>query len=146
MNITYAAPCLRPAWIRASRPRGTKALGLRYERAFAKARPEAVHGQWFHYLIDSAPHWCQTDFLFMGKKKIVVAELKLTDYDGARKQLDDLYVLVLRRAYPEHQIIPLIVLRNVGNVPDGVEICDSLKAAVQAPRAVLHWLGREPVG
>ena len=100
MLVTYAAPCLQPAWVRRSRPTGAKAAGLRFERALARALPRAVHSQWFHYLGQDGPAWCQTDLLLIGAKTVVVIEAKLGDYAGAQMQLGVLYLPVLAAAYP----------------------------------------------
>lgn len=147
-NVTYSAPCLRPSFIPASRPRGAKALGLRYERAFAKAVPSATHGQWFQYTDDSGPGWCQPDFLLESRKRVVIIEVKLTDYLGALAQIENLYRPVLRAAYPEKKVLGLVVLRHLSATPKGVKVWSSLREALSASEdapsgaaPLLHWLG-----
>lgn len=149
-KITYAAPCARPDFIPKGRPRGTKAQGLAYERALARALPKASHGQWFHYVDQLGPGWCQTDLLLESKNKIVIIEAKLTNYDEALVKLMDLYIPVVRVAYPEKDVHAVIALRHVTNVPRDREIFDRLDAAlVESADAVtppvFHWLGKGPV-
>lgn len=150
--IMYAAPCLRPKFIPTpKRLRGTKRLGIAYEKALAKALPSATHGQWFEYRSESGPSWCQTDLLLESARRVVVVEAKLTDLSGARQQLDELYLPVLRVAYPTKSIHAIIALRHVTNVPEDVEIWDKFSEALWAareigPAPVFHWLGKGPIG
>ena len=149
-NVTFAAPCLAPLWLKPNRSRGTKALGLAYERALARSVPSAYRGQWWHYIADGQPGWCQTDFHFMGRKRIVVLEAKLTDYDGAMEQLLGLYLPVLRVAYPSREISGVVVLKSLRQIMPGVAVADSLAQAMRWVEAggsppVVHWLGKGPI-
>lgn len=152
MKITYAAPCLKPKFIPAPRRlRGTKRLGIAYERALAKAIPAATHGQWFEYRHADEPSWCQIDLLLESARRVVVIEAKLTDLAAARQQLDELYLPVLRVAFPEKSVRGVIALRHVTNVPEGVEIWDKFSEALWAAREtgsapIFHWLGKGPIG
>ena len=146
MKVTFAAPCLRPPWIKANRPRGAKAAGLRYERALAKAVPLALHGQWFQYRTSDGPAWCQTDLLLLGKKRAIVIEVKLSDYLGARVQVQNLYLPVLRAAYPHLEPFGVIVLRSLEQVPADIEVFESLAPALRSSDVPLvHWLGHGAV-
>ena len=150
--ISYAAPCLKPKFIPAPRRlRGAKRLGIAYERALAKALPAATHGQWFEYREGSAPGWCQTDLLLESERRVVVVEVKLTDVAAARKQLDSLYLPVLRAAFPEKSIHAIVALRHVTNVPEETPIFDRFSEALWAardsgPAPIFHWLGKGPIG
>jgi hypothetical protein len=142
MKVTFAAPCLRPPWIKVNRPRGAKAVGLRYERALAKRIPLALHGQWFQYRTPDGPAWCQTDLLLLGRKQAVVIEVKLSDYLGARVQLQNLYLPVLRAAYPHLDPFGIIVLRSLEQVPAETFIFESLAPALRSEEIpLIHWLG-----
>ena len=150
MTISYAAPALRPAWLRPSRPRGSRAAGLAYERALARALPRAVHGQWFQYIEDGEPKWCQTDFHIVGAKNVVIFEAKLANYAEAHDKLTSLYLPVGRLAWPERRVGGVIVLKSVSNVPEGVAIFENLRDAVDNLRpdegpVVVHWLGKGPI-
>lgn len=126
-----------------NRPRGAKAAGLRYERALAKAIPLALHGQWFQYRTPDGPAWCQTDLLLLGKKRAVVIEVKLSDYLGARVQLQNLYLPVLRAAYPHLEPFGVIVLRSLEQVPADMEVFESLAPALRSQDTpLIHWLGQ----
>jgi hypothetical protein len=146
MLVTYAAPCLQPAWVRRSRPTGAKAAGLRFERALARALPRAVHGQWFHYLGQDGPAWCQTDLLLIGAKTVVVIEAKLGDYAGAQMQLGGLYLPVLAAAYPTKAIKGLIVLKHLSQVPEGTIVYETIAAALAGDvEGPVHWPSKGPV-
>lgn len=151
-SIIYAAPCLRPKFIPApKRLRGTKRLGIAYENALAKAIPSATHGQWFEYRDETGPGWCQTDLLLESAKRVVVVEVKLTDLQAARLQLESLYLPVLRAAFPEKSIHSIVALRHVTNVPEDVVIFDKFSEALWAardggPAPIFHWLGKGPIG
>ena len=149
MNVSFAEPCLRPAWLKNSRPRGVKALGLRYERAVAKALPEATHGQWFRYLLegDREPRWCQTDLLWKSATRTLVLEVKLSYTDAGMIALQNMYLPVVRKAF--------------GLPVGGIQICKNLRPGIQVPifstlalaeasaklaqPCVLHWMGKGPL-
>lgn len=143
-HVTYSASCLQPKWVTPGHPRGTRALGLRFERAFAKAVPKAIHGQWFQYIDESGPNWCQPDFLLISKHKVIVIEVKLTDFTGACAQIKQLYIPVLQAAYPDHQISGLVVLRHLSRVADSTPVHTTLIDALVSSESLplIHWLGR----
>ena len=148
--ISYAAPALRPQWLRPGRPRGSRAAGLAYERALGRVIPRAVHGQWFQYIEDGEPKWCQTDFHVVGAKSVVIFEAKLANYAEAFAKLKDLYLPVGRLAWPERRVGGVIVLKSVANVPEGVAIFENLRDAIDNLRpngepTLLHWLGKGPI-
>ncbi len=150
--IFYAAPCLRPKFIPVpKRLRGTKRLGVAYEKALAKALPAATHGQWFEYRDESGPGWCQTDLLLESERRVVVVEAKLTDLAAARLQLESLYLPVLRVAFPGKTVHSIVALRHVTNVPEDTQIWDRFSEALWAardsgPAPIFHWLGKGPIG
>jgi len=132
--------------------RGAKRLGIAYERALAKALPAATHGQWFEYQNGSGkPEWCQTDLLLESERRVVVIEAKLTNLEAAQKQLTNLYLPVLRTAFPEKSVHSIIALRHVTHVPESVPIYDRFSEALWAaredgPAPIFHWLGKGPIG
>lgn len=145
-EVTYAAPCLRPSWLPPPKAkRGAKALGLRYENLLARAlKGRAIHGQWFHFIADGEPGWCQPDLLVVGQKQILVLEVKLTYTPAAIGQLSDLYLPVVSHAYGR-PARGLIVAKNL--TPEApAEVYETIADAVAlAPRAslgIVHWLGR----
>lgn len=145
----------RPACIPAGRPRGVKALGVRYEKALAKALgPKVRHGVWFEYGDAEGRWFCQVDFLLPWQDGVLVGEAKLTWTFAGHKQIEGLYVPVLAKAYAN-------VLRPIG----GFVICkaitretrrevhrivDNLSTAyafaAEGRRVVLQWLPKTPIG
>lgn len=145
-DVTYAAPCLRPAWLpKAKAGRGAKALGLRYENLLAKAlKGRATHGQWFHFIADGEPGWCQPDLLVVGQKQILVLEVKLTYTPAAVSQLEDLYLPVVSKAY-DRPARGIIVAKNLTpEAPADVyeTIADAIALAPRSGLGLVHWLGR----
>lgn len=127
------------------RPRGAKALGLRYERALARALPGAIHGQWWEYEDLNGHGWCQSDLIMRVGAELVVLEAKYSWVEKGHEQMEELYMPVIEAA--------------LGQRPLGIEVCKNLrygvrhvnsdldKAIAQArvSRSVLHWLGVGPL-
>lgn len=148
-DVFWAEPCAKPPFIPTTRRRqGAKRAGIAFETALAKALPDAIHGQWFKYADSHGVGWCQTDLLIFSPKVVTVVEVKLTDFESAKLQLEDLYVPVVAKAYPELEVRTVIALRHVTNVPREEEIFDSFTQVLMAegPSPVFHWLGKGPIG
>jgi hypothetical protein len=155
MDISYAAPCLRPQFIPVpKRLRGSRAAGLSFEkaceRAIAKSQPALKRGQWFQYMKGSeGPHWCQPDLLLVGAKRLWVFECKLGNYLEGLAQLQDLYLPVLRTAFPDREARGVVILRHLSALPLTVTPLTTLAEAMSysgpLPGAVLHYLGRGPL-
>ena len=144
-HVEWAHECEAPSWARAKRLRGTKALGVSYERKLAKVLPSGtLHGPWFIYRGDSRVGYCQPDFLLRGKSELAVLEAKLTDVEAAWEQLTHLYAPVLRRCYGK-EILRVVVTRSLARVPASAEVCETLTQALVLARIgrlpVLHWIG-----
>ena len=106
----------RPSVIPKSRPRGPKAIGVRYEKALAKELgPVARHGVWFEYGDAEGRHYCQVDFLLELGERICIIESKYTWVASAYLQLERLYapVLALAAGRPIEQIYCLQVCKNI---------------------------------
>jgi hypothetical protein len=145
--ITYAAPCVKPVFIPSpKRLRGAKRAGIKFELDLAKALPKAQHGQWWHFLDDGVPFWCQTDLVLLGAKRILVIECKLTNYAEGREQLLRKYLPVLRAAYPEREVLGVVALRHLSALPVDIPLFQSLRDVIAAPQRLgivpaFHWLG-----
>ncbi len=146
-GLRYAALAERPPGIPKGRPRGTKAVGLRFERALAKKLPTARHGQWFYYVDRNGPGYCQPDLYFEEQGRLIVLECKLTDCDGARGQILDLYAPVLSKALGK-PVQGIIVVRHLTRNTELELVHGSLalaKVACQTQIPILHWLGTGPL-
>ena len=150
-NVEWAKPCERPGFIGRGRARGTKALGLSYEKKLATALSRAhgphYHGQWYHYFADGKNGWCQPDFVLLSSLRIVVVECKLTNIEEATEQLDELYFPVLRAAY-RLPVCGIIVVKSLTRLPPVATVCSTLTGALnEAHRCVpvLHWIGQGPI-
>lgn len=127
------------------RPRGAKALGIRYERALARALPAAQHGQWWEFE-DSAGHgWCQTDLIGEFGGQVVILEAKYSWVEKGHEQMEQLYAPVVEMATGR---APLMV-QVCKNLRQGVRhVSGDLEAAIakaRSGRSVLHWLGVGPL-
>src|SRR5258705_333467 len=103
-GLLSASPCTRPNNLPVARLRGTKRMGMKYERDFAKAiqqkYPSAtLAGQWFHFRDSNGPGYCQTDILIKLHSECILFECKLTDCEKGRSQLSRLYRPVVERCW-----------------------------------------------
>lgn len=148
-GLLWARPCERPDFVPNSRPRGAKAAGLRYERAFVKyLQPGVIHGQWFEFEDASGLRYCQTDVLYpLSLHLLAVVELKYTLVDSAWDQLLDLYGPVVEAAYN----IPCGLVTVFKNFPRSdmgkLALHDNLMDATTFSRdtgtvSLLHWVGQ----
>lgn len=155
VGLEWAEPLARrPACIPESRPKGVKALGLRYERKAAAEinralRGSLVRGQWFEFVDANGHGYCQCDGLYYDPQSdsYVVFEFKLTEVDEARSQLKNLYLPVVAWAWP--QFAPprgIVVARHLTRETNVNLVYDSLWWVMAEPPALgiptLHWIGR----
>lgn len=150
VDLRYAALCLRPKHIPKSRPRGTKALGLRYEKALAAAIPRAEHGQWVEFEDINGPGHCQMDLVIEGAKRVVIIECKLTDVEGGRAQLEQLYFPVAKMIWPDKKPLGIVAARHLSKELCLERVRTSLKDAIKAAEfeqfiPTLHWIERTPL-
>ena len=150
IGLIYAARCLRPAHIPVSRPKGSKAAGLRYEKALSAAIPRAEHGQWFEFKDLNGPGHCQMDLIIEGQKRIVVIECKLTDVDQGMRQLHELYFPVVEKVWPDKKPLGIVAARHLSKCPDVRRVETTLKGAILRAETekiipILHWMERMPI-
>jgi hypothetical protein len=144
-NLTWAARATSP-WPKPRGRRGTKALGLRYERSVAKALGTKVeHNPWFQFRDGTHQGYCSPDLLLedFPKNMALVLEVKLTNWRSAWDQLELLYLPVLTLALGVRTVIPVVVVKHLS---PGVVVAHTLREAIQrrAEHPVLHWLGHSP--
>lgn len=151
-GLVLAAPCPRPARLPVARLRGTKRLGIKYEKDFAKTLEgsfpgSCLAGQWFHFVDVNGPGYCQPDLLLKLPHEIVIFECKLTDTEQGRSQIAHLYAPVVEKAFglPSRGIV---VTRHLTRETEIALVCDRLPMAVKFKRGViptLHWRERSPL-
>lgn len=128
-----------------SRPRGAKALGVRYERNLAKALPGWRHGQWIEFEDQNGRGWAQPDFIHQFGRKLVVLEAKYSWVPEAIGQLELLY-RPLCEAIWGREVLGFVVCKNL--VP-GVKgrIWSDLSEMIAGgkPLDCLHWIGAGPL-
>lgn len=134
---------------RASRPRGAKALGVRYEKALAAALPDAKRGQWWEFVDSNGPGWCQTDLMVEGERSVLVLEAKYSWVMQGHTQLELLYRPVVELALGK-PLLGVVVCKSLrAGMPPDVRVVGDLPSAVelarQRRRVVLHWLGSGPL-
>src|SRR5258706_3509947 len=149
-GLTYAARCARPDSIPHGRPRGAKAVGLRYEKALAKALPPGFeHGPWFTFKDINGFGYCQPDFLLNLHNLAVILECKYTWTPVAWGQMELLYVPVLQRALGKQVIGIQLCKRLVPEAAAGCRIVSNLGngliLAHGGERVALHWLENTPI-
>lgn len=137
----------RPGHIPASRPRGKKAAGLRYEKQMAQALPQAERGVWFEFRDLNGPGCCQVDLLMPRGSALVVLEAKYTWVAEGHTQIEKLYRPVVELA-TGRPVIGLVVCKVlVPRMPVRVfqALDEALDCAAGGAPCALHWLGAGPV-
>lgn len=140
----------RPKCIPHGRPRGAKAAGLRYQRAFGRAiGRSAMDGPWFSFRDSGGTGFCQPDFVINLPSVVVVLECKYTWTPEAFAQIELLYVPVLKLALGKpvfgfqvcKRLIPQAhsACRVVGMLGNGLVLANS------GHRVALQWLENTPV-
>lgn len=152
-GLRWARPVEKPDFIPVSRPRGSKAAGLRYERSFAKfmAPLGVIHGQWFEFEDASGLRYCQTDLLFpLSLRLMAIIEVKYTFTTHAYDQLLDLYKPVVEAAYniPVGLVVVYKNLRDTNGF--GHWLHDDIPTAARWSResgevGLVHWVGQPVV-
>lgn len=148
LRVEWAHQCERPGFAKRPRARGTKGLGLAYERALARAIPaqwNAQHGQWYVYSAQGKIGYCQPDVLLDASlTELAVLECKLTNVEEAWEQLGK-YARVLRACH-DLDILRVVVVKSLSRCPSNAEVVETLMQALTCARIgrlpVLHWLGR----
>jgi len=94
-----------PSFVRPSRAKGAKAVGLRYERKvltfFAEKHAHFVASPWFRYTLRAFPgrvNYAQPDGLFIdpGAGLVIIVEVKYAHTADAYFQLVDKYVPIIK--------------------------------------------------
>lgn len=130
-------------WGRA-RPRGAKAAGLRYEKAFARAMPQAKHNPWFAFIDRNGAGNCSPDFVLELDDCLVVFECKLSDKSYAKDQLRLLYVPIVERVYGK-SVRAIVVTKILRPWSDTSRVVGTMAEAIEMAKhtiPTLHWLGR----
>ena len=126
-----------------SRPRGTKAQGLTYERKVGAKLPDAIHNPWFRFKDKLGLAYCSPDYILWENGYPMVLECKLTDWRGAWDQLTGLYLPVMQWIY-DKPAVPIVIVKYAS---PGVRLVGSLaEAKALAPfQPALHWIGSGPL-
>jgi len=147
LRYAHRYPAKWPPAIPRPRPRGIKALGARYESAFAKSLPTAERGVWWEFIDDNGPGLCQTDFIWINGPDIIIFECKHTWTDEGMAQLIGLYIPVVSRAL-QRNVTGIQICKHL--VPWAGPTAISLEEALANARATgqpttLHWRGLVPI-
>lgn len=148
----------RPNCIPLGRPRGLKALGVRYEKALAKALPEADHGRWFEYEDEGGHGYGQADFI-LGcavasslTRQTILLEAKYTWTREGHDQMEWLYGPLVRatrrlEARPGTILVCRALTAETRNLAFRVVDCLEEALALARPdrRVVLQWLPSTPL-
>ncbi len=160
-GVLWARECQRPAGMPTRRPGGAAARGLQYEDRLAGALgPAARHGVWWEYLDLVGHAHCQTDFVLIGQRSVLVLECKLTYKEKAWEQLEELYYPVVGKALGL-PVLGVVVAKGLagrdGPPGQGTVVVHGLDEAVGAwkragpvageghPRVVWHWTGASDI-
>lgn len=119
-----------------SRKSGAQKAGLAYQKKVVKWAFESNHGfalevsPWFAFTDDSdSRHYCQPDLLFISGFSILVAEVKLRWTADAWWQLRKLYLPVLAKVFPKHDLRALCICKSFDpavKFPEPIELHSAL--------------------
>lgn len=151
-GLLSASPCPRPSNLPVARLRGTKRMGIKYERDFAKAIKMAyptatISGQWFRFVDNNGSGYCQPDILVKLPTECLIFECKLTDCEKGRSQLSRLYRPVVERCWG----LPtrcMVVTRHLSGETKLELVTDQLREALAFNREAiptLHWREKNPL-
>lgn len=151
-GLAFARVSDRPSNMPLGRARGTKRMGLTYERAFGKAITNrfprsTLLGQWFNFVDSNGHGYCQTDILVRLATECIIFECKLTDTERGRSQLSLLYFPVVTRTFGL-PVRGIVVTRHLSRETELRRVTMELDAALRCPRDViptLHWRERNPL-
>lgn len=150
-GLVWATKAERPPGFPLRRPRGAKALGLRYEAALARAVPGALHGQWWEFCDAAGKGFCQTDLVLEFEAFTLVLESKYTWTSVGHSQISQLYAPVLELALTK-PVVGIVVCKVLtAGLPPDARVFGELGSALVAARrtaapVVLHWLGKGGLG
>lgn len=141
-GLLWARQALRAPHREPKRKRGAKAIGIRYEKALAKALPSARHGLWFEFCDTNGRGYCQPDFLIELLGAPFVLEAKLRDVSGGLAQIMELYQPVLREVLGQ-PVFGIAIVRTLSVLPPRVVAWHNLReaalAALRGTPSVLLW-------
>jgi hypothetical protein len=142
-QLRWARAIPRPEGIPVGRPRGIKALGIRYEKALAGVLP-GVSGQWFEFEDRNGLGVCQVDFLAKVDQALVVFEAKHTWTEVAHEELETLYLPVVEAGLRKHPLGLVVAKRLVlemGRVKTTGNLEEAVGLAALGHRVAWHWIG-----
>lgn len=135
----------KPACIPNGRPRGAKALGIRYERLVARHMPWAMHGPWYAFRDAQGESFCQPDLVWHQGDLVVVVEVKHTWVEEAEAKLRLLYLPVVAKATGKRAVGLVICKYLVPGVRAAYgDLQPCLVFAQQSLSRIptFHWLGK----
>jgi hypothetical protein len=145
-DLRWVQPRTNP-WPK-SRLRGSRAAGLRYQRAVARAIPVARADEWFEFLDRHGVGCCSPDLILVGSRLVFALECKLTAVPQADAQLAGLYLPVLAHHFGR-EARGIVVVRHLRPQVDLSRVRADLKSCIRDATAtyfpILHWLGRGPI-
>lgn len=145
-GLHWVQPRANP-WPR-TRLRGSRAAGIRFQKATARAIPGARTDKWFEFFDSHGLGYCSPDIILPFGGEVFVLECKLTATDEADVQLSGLYLPVVSH-HTKRAARGIIVVRHLrpqvdlSRVRTGLRSC--LRDATPAYFPILHWLGRGPI-
>lgn len=140
----------RPKCIPQGRPRGAKAAGIRYQKAFGQALgTSALDGPWFSFVDALGAGLCQPDFLLNLPSCVVVLECKYTWTPLAWAQIEALYLPVVAKALNKPafglQVCKRLLPQAVSESKIVARLGNGLILANHGARVTLHWIENTPV-
>jgi hypothetical protein len=145
-GLQWVFPRANP-WPRA-RLRGSRAAGIRFQKAVARAIPGSTTDLWFEFLDAHGLGCCSPDIILNIRGTLYVLECKLTAVPEADAQLGGLYLPILAH-YTGREARGIVVVRHLRPQIDTSRVRADLRACLHDATPtyfpILHWLGRGPI-
>ena len=111
----------RPTFIPEGKYNGVQMAGIRYEKRVADrlknryGEERVWHGPWFQFEDKHGAGFCSPDILIFptGSGPVIIGECKLTVSREAERQLKKLYVPVVKYLWPDNDVRPVQIARNL---------------------------------
>lgn len=130
----------KPAYIPKARLRGTKALGLTFERkvglVLGRLFSEVHSGVWFEYQTLDKVAVCQPDHFAVLSDKIILVECKLSEKIEAWVKMRELYAPILEQHYAR----PVARVQAARHLRSGLPVVLDVRRVVGGGEYLWHVL------
>ncbi len=129
------------------RGRGAKRFGINYEKALAKALPQALNGVWYEFCDSAGMGFAQPDLITQLDETLIVLEAKYTWVPEAQTQINLLYKPILEMVHGQ-RVVGIVVCKALVpgiRAPITGNFEEAIRLALGGASPVFQWLGVGPL-